>query len=98
MGPTVAIGVTSTGTAISTLGGATATNAVLAWLGGGALVTSGGGMATGEAFFGLSGPIGWTLAGIVLIINGLFFWKSKSELKLYLFRSVIEMLRHIIVR
>lgn len=37
----------STGTAISTLSGAAATNATLAWLGGGSLAAGGGGMAAG---------------------------------------------------
>ncbi|MEI3177938.1 MAG: hypothetical protein V8S31_06310 [Lachnospiraceae bacterium] len=51
MGPTLAMGVAttfgvaSTGTAISTLSGAAATNAALAWLGGGTLAVGGGGMA-----------------------------------------------------
>ena len=50
MGPTVAMGVAttfgvaSTGTAISALSGAAATNAALAWLGGGALAVGGGGI------------------------------------------------------
>jgi predicted HTH domain antitoxin len=39
----------STGTAISALSGAAATNAVLAWLGGGAIAAGGGGMAAGAA-------------------------------------------------
>ena len=38
----------STGTAISTLGGAAATNAALAWLGGGSLAAGGGGAAVGS--------------------------------------------------
>ena len=37
----------STGTAISSLSGAAASNAVLAWLGGGSIATGGGGMAAG---------------------------------------------------
>ena len=51
--PTVAMwvattfGTASTGTAISALSGAAATNAALAWLGGGALAAGGGGMAAG---------------------------------------------------
>ena len=87
MGPTVAMGfattfgVASTGTAISTLSGAAATNAALAWLGGGALAAGGGGMAAGEAFLGLAGPVGWTIAGISLLISGLLVWKSKSDKK-----------------
>ena len=43
-------GTASTGTAISALSGAAATKAALAWLGGGALSSGGGGMAAGSAF------------------------------------------------
>ena len=48
----------STGTAIATLSGAAATNATLAWLGGGALAAGGGGMAAGAAVLGglVAGP------------------------------------------
>ena len=87
MGPTVAMGVAttfgvaSTGTAISALSGAAATNAALAWLGGGALAVGGGGMAAGEAFLALAGPVGWAIAGVSLIASGLFFWKSSSDKK-----------------
>jgi hypothetical protein len=42
----------STGTAISTLSGAAATNATLAWLGGGSLAAGGGGIAAGTAVLG----------------------------------------------
>ncbi|ANV97457.1 hypothetical protein BBW65_00885 [Helicobacter enhydrae] len=42
----------STGTAISTLGGAAATNATLAWFGGGSLATGGLGMAVGTYVLG----------------------------------------------
>lgn len=62
LGPTAAMGiattfgVASTGTVISTLSGAAATNAALAWLGGGALVAGGGGMAAGNIFLALMGP------------------------------------------
>lgn len=85
MGPTVAMGVAttfgvaSTGTAISTLSGAAATNAALAWLGGGALATGGGGMAAGNAFLALAGPVGWSIAGVSLLASVLIFWKSKSD-------------------
>ena len=67
--PTVAMwvattfGTASTGTAISALSGAAATNAALAWLGGGALAVGGGGMAAGNAFLALAGPVGWGIAG-----------------------------------
>ena len=71
--------VVSTGTAISALSGAAATNAALAWLGGGALAAGGGGMAAGSAFLAMAGPVGWTIAGISIISSGLSFLKSKSE-------------------
>ena len=85
MGPKVAMGVAttfgvaSTGTAISTLSGAAATNAALAWLGGGTLAAGGGGMAAGNAFLALAGPVGWAIAGVSLLASGLTFWKSKSD-------------------
>ena len=87
MGPTVAMGVAttfgvaSTGTAISALSGAAATNAALAWLGGGALAAGGGGMAAGEAFLALAGPVGWAIAGVSLVASGLLFWKSSDDKK-----------------
>ena len=85
MGPTAAMGVAttfgvaSTGTAISSLSGAAATNAALAWLGGGALTAGGGGMAAGEAFLALAGPVGWAIAGVALLSSGLMFWKAMSD-------------------
>jgi len=48
----MAIGAASTGTAISSLSGAAATNATLAWLGGGSLASGGGGIAAGTAVLG----------------------------------------------
>ncbi len=85
MGPTAAMGiattfgVASTGTAISSLSGAAAVNAALAWLGGGALAAGGGGMAAGSAFISLTGPVGWTIAGIALTVSGIAYWVSKSN-------------------
>ena len=85
LGPTAAMGiattfgVASTGTAISALSGAAATNAALAWLGGGALAAGGGGMAAGSAFLALAGPVGWTIAGISIVASGLMFFKTKSD-------------------
>ncbi len=88
MGPTAAMGiattfgVASTGTAISTLSGAAATNAALAWLGGGALAAGGGGMSAGSAFLALAGPVGWTIAGVMVagsVGSGLFAsYKNKD--------------------
>ncbi|MBR2009727.1 MAG: hypothetical protein IJ936_06345, partial [Peptococcaceae bacterium] len=60
--------------------GAAATNAALAWLGGGALVTGGGGMAAGNALLALSGPIGWTIAGATLLSSILIFTSKKTKL------------------
>lgn len=71
-GPTAAMalattfGTATTGTAISALSGAAATNAALAWLGGGSLAVGGGGMAAGSAFLALLGPIGWGIGGIAV--------------------------------
>lgn len=85
LGPTVAMGiattfgVASTGTAISALSGAAATNAALAWLGGGALAVGGGGMAAGNAFLALAGPVGWAIAGVSIVASGLMFFKTKSD-------------------
>lgn len=85
MAPTAAIwvattfGVASTGTAISTLSGAAATNAALAWLGGGALAAGGGGTAAGSALLALAGPIGWTIAGATLLASIALFAKKQFE-------------------
>ena len=84
-GPTVAMGiattfgVASTGTAISALSGAAATNAALAWLGGGALAAGGGGMAVGNALLTLAGPIGWAISGVAIVVSGLLLWKGKND-------------------
>lgn len=55
---TMLLATASTGTAISTLSGAAATNATLAWLGGGSLAAGGGGMALGAVVLGgiVAGP------------------------------------------
>lgn len=52
VGVATSIGAASTGTAISSLSGAAATNAMLAWFGGGAIAAGGGGMAVGAAVLG----------------------------------------------
>lgn len=78
LGPTAAMaiattfGTASTGTAIASLSGAAATKAALAWLGGGALAAGGGGMAAGNAFLALAGPVGWSIAGTMIVGGGLF--------------------------
>ena len=67
-------GTASTGTAISALSGAEAQKAAMAWIGrtfAGFAVKEGAGMAAGQAFLALAGPIGWGITaastGISLI-------------------------------
>lgn len=79
MGVATTFGVASTGVSISALSGAAATNAALAWLGGGALAAGGGGMAAGETLLALAGPIGWAIAGMAFLTSGFLFWKLKSD-------------------
>lgn len=64
-----AFGTSSTGVAISTLSGAAAKSAALAWLGGGALAAGGGGMAAGSALLALAGPVGWSVAGMSVLTS-----------------------------
>ena len=67
-----AVGTASTGTAISTLAGAAASNATLAWLGGGALSVGGFGVAGGTMV------LGGIVVGPALAVGG-FFLAGKSE-------------------
>ena len=92
MGVATTFGVASTGTAISTLSGAAATNAALAWLGGGAVWAGGGGMVAGKALLALAGPIGWAIAAVSLVSSGLLFWKATSEKQRFddIFASIAE--------
>lgn len=69
-GGVMALGAASTGTAISSLAGAAATNATLAAIGGGSLATGGLGMAGGTAILGAA------VAGPVLAIAG---WAYNSH-------------------
>lgn len=64
-----ALATASTGTAISSLSGAAATNATLAWLGGGSIASGGGGMAAGAA--ALSTATAAATAGVAIIAAGL---------------------------
>lgn len=66
------VGSASTGTAISTLSGVAATNATLAWFGGGALAAGGAGMAGGTLVLG-----GVALAPVVAVAA----WHSRSKTK-----------------
>jgi len=66
------LGTASTGTAIGSLSGVAATNATLAWLGGGSLATGGFGMAGGTMV------LGGIVAGPVLAVGGMML-ASKAE-------------------
>lgn len=69
------IGTASTGTAIGTLSGAAATNATLAWLGGGAISAGGAGMAGGMVVLG-----GVALAPIAVFAMFMGTQKGKQRL------------------
>ncbi len=74
-GGVATFGAASTGTAISTLSGAIATNATLAWFGGGALGVGGLGIAGGVAI------LGGIVAAPVLAIGGLMLASKAEEIK-----------------
>ena len=72
-------GKASTGVAISALNGAAASNAALAWLGGGAVAAGGGGVAAGSALLSLMGPIGLATGGSITVVSLVrAFWKKKK--------------------
>ena len=58
---------------------AAATNTVLAWLGGGSVAASGGGMVAGKALFALAGPVGWTSKAHYLPLNDSIEFELKWE-------------------
>lgn len=66
-------GAASTGTAIGTLSGAAATNATLAWLGGGSLAAGGFGVAGGMAV------LGGLVAGPAILVGSMFLSNSAKE-------------------
>lgn len=66
------LGTASTGTAIGTLSGAAATNATLAWLGGGSIAAGGFGIAGGTAVLGV------LVAGPALLVLG-FTMDNKAQ-------------------
>ena len=75
----MALGTASTGATIAGLTGAAATNATLAWFGGGSLVAGGGGMAAGAVVLGIIGfvPVVAVASGVSLIMSR---WKlSKAR-------------------
>lgn len=76
-------GTASTGTAISALSGAAAQKAAIAWLGrtfAGFAVKEGAGMAVGEAFLALAGPIGWTITAASTGISLITVTRKNKEL------------------
>lgn len=73
-------GTASTGTAISTLSGAAARRAALAWLGGGLASAGAGGVAAGEALLALAGPIGWSITGISILSSLVIFADKKNKM------------------
>ena len=85
---TMLLATASTGTAISSLGGVAATNATLAWLGGGSLAAGGGGMALGTMV------LGGIVAGPALAIFG-HIVGNKGEEALNKARSNLEQARTI---
>lgn len=75
----MSIGTASTGATIAGLSGAAATNAALAWLGGGAIAAGGAGIAGGEALLALTGPIGWAIGGTIAVSTGLWARGKNAE-------------------
>ena len=77
-------GTASTGTAISSLSGAAAQKAALAWIGratGGIAtkgIVTGAGMASGQAFLALAGPIGWGVSAASTTVS-LISLSSKNK-------------------
>lgn len=70
---TMMLATASTGTAISSLSGAAATNATLAWLGGGSIASGGGGIALGTSI------LGGIAVGPALAIFGHVFGNKAEE-------------------
>ena len=76
----------STGTAISSLSGAAASNAVLAWLGGGALAAEGGGVALGTIVMGAitaTATVGLAAVAVGTLASR-FYAKKNTEAEAYL--------------
>ena len=89
-------GTASTGTAISALSGAAASNAAIAWLGGGALATGGGGMAAGQALLALAGPVGTTLlASVLLTVKKRFKLQEKKKGEIIKLQNLTNELRKV---
>jgi hypothetical protein len=77
VGSVAAFATASTGTAISSLSGIAAQNAIYAWLGGGSLASGGGGVATGGMVF--AGITFSALAGAALLTGGILLSSHGSK-------------------
>ncbi len=79
------LGTASTGTAIGTLAGAAASNATLAWLGGGAIAAGGGGMALG------AWVLGGLVAGPAILVTGFFAQGKAEEIETEVAKAIADM-------
>jgi membrane protein implicated in regulation of membrane protease activity len=79
------LGTASTGTAISTLTGIAASNATLAWLGGGAIAVGGGGVAVGTCL------LGGVVAGPVVLATGIGLSISAAKFQTKVEKRMAEM-------
>lgn len=77
LGAVMTFGTASTGTAISTLSGAAATNAAYAILGGGTIASGGGGAALGAVVLG--GVVVISAVAITGLVTMAFHWYDKSQ-------------------
>lgn len=75
----------STGTAISTLSGAAATNATLAWLGGGTIAAGGGGVAAGTVV------LGGIVVGPAILVASFFAHAKAGNIENQVERHISEM-------
>jgi len=75
----------STGTAIATLNGVAAQNAILAWLGGGTLAAGGGGVAMGTAV------LGGLVAGPAVLVASFFIHAKAAQVERVVEQNVSEM-------
>ncbi len=78
-------GTASTGTAIATLSGAAATNATLAWLGGGSLAVGGGGVTLGTLV------LGGIVAGPALLLAGFFAQGKAGQIENEVKKNIAKM-------
>ena len=76
-----AFGTCGTGTAISTLSGAAANNAILAWLGGGSVASGGGGTAAGAVVLG--GIVVVAAVAVTCAVTWAFIVYDKKERRQY---------------